>query len=58
MKDRVKYLDGLRFFAIMNVILIHVFGLFRHQYFSTNNLKYTLVTFADSFTRSLCQLLY
>ena len=52
MKDRVKYLDGLRFFAIMNVILIHVFGLFRHQYFSTNNLKYTLVTFADSFTRT------
>ncbi len=51
MKKRVKYLDGLRFVAILNVILIHVLGIFRHQYFSTSTLKYTLVTFFDCFTR-------
>ena len=51
MKNRIKYLDGLRFYAILNVILLHVIAIFRWKYFNVDTLNFSLLAFLDSFTR-------
>ncbi|MBQ3306697.1 MAG: acyltransferase family protein [Bacilli bacterium] len=51
MKNRIKYLDGLRFYAILNVILLHVIAIFRWKYFNVNTLNFSFLAFLDSFTR-------
>jgi len=51
MNNRIKYLDGLRFFAILNIILIHVLAIFRFKYFSTSKITFFILTLFDSFTR-------
>lgn len=51
MKDRIKYIDNLRFFAILNIVLLHVISIFRWKYFGNNSTNYFILTFLDSFTR-------
>ena len=48
---RVKYLDELRLFAILNVILLHVLSLFRYLSYDKNIVDFTIWTFFDSLTR-------
>ena len=50
-KERVKYCDALRFWAIVSVILIHIFADFRDSYLVQDRLCYFIVTFFDSITR-------
>lgn len=52
MKNRIKYLDGLRFFAILSIILIHVNSIFRYQYFNVSIIKFFIMNLFDSFTRA------
>lgn len=51
MKKRLDYLDGLRIFAILSIILLHVLLTFRYKYFPISKNYYTLYTILDSFTR-------
>ena len=51
MRRRILYLDRLRFFAILTIILLHIIALFRWKYFNINNNYFILLTFLDSFTR-------
>ena len=51
MKDRIKYLDKLRFFAIFCIIMLHVLSIFRWKYFSINTTNFLLMTLIDTFTR-------
>lgn len=52
MKSRVKYCDALRMFAILCIVLIHVFPVFREQYLNVNHKYYFILTFLDSLTRT------
>ena len=51
MKSRIKYLDQLRFFAICNIILLHVITIFRWKYYGESSSNYFIWTFINSFTR-------
>lgn len=51
MKERVKYCDTLKFIAIILVILIHIFAIYRDMYINTNKMYYFLLSFGDAFTR-------
>lgn len=50
-KERVKYCDALRFWAIISVILIHIFADFRDSYLVQDRLYYFIIPFFDSITR-------
>lgn len=50
-KERVKYCDALRFWAIISVILIHVFADFIDSYLVQDRFYYFIITFFDSITR-------
>lgn len=58
MKKRVAYCDALRLIAIICVILIHIFAIYRDYYLNVNRVYYTLVTFLDSFTRTAVPLFF
>ena len=51
MKKIIKYLDELRIFAILNIILLHVIGLFFYKYYGVSTPKYALMSFLSAFTR-------
>lgn len=51
MKNRVKYCDVLRFFAILSVIMIHVVADFRDEALVVSKPFYIFLTTLDSFTR-------
>ena len=51
MRKRILYLDRLRFFAILTIILLHIIALFRWKNFNVNQTNYFILTFLDSFTR-------
>ena len=51
MKKRIKYLDELRIYAILNIILLHVIGLFFYKYYGISTPKYAFMAFLSSFTR-------
>lgn len=47
---RIKYLDELRIFSILMIILLHVLGIFCYKYFGYTK-SFLLMTFLSSFTR-------
>ena len=51
MTKRIKYLDGLRFFAIFSIVLLHVNSFFRNKYIQYSSIKFLILTFFDGFTR-------
>ena len=51
MKKRILYLDRLRFFAILCIILLHIISFFRWKYFNTNTSYFFILTLLDSLTR-------
>lgn len=51
MKERITYIDNLRFIAIVCVIFLHIISLFRGYYFNEDITKLYYYTFLDSFTR-------
>ena len=51
MKKRLEYLDGLRIYALLNIILLHILLIFRYKYYGTNSLLYFTYTAFDSITR-------
>ena len=50
MKNRLLYIDRLRFFAILNIILLHIIAIFRWKYLN-NTTSYFILSLIDSFTR-------
>jgi len=51
MKKRIKYLDELRIFAILMIILLHVLGLFVYKYYPISTWKYAFMSLLSSPTR-------
>ena len=51
MKKRILYLDELRLFAILCIILLHSLSLFRYFCFDNNTFDFTFWTIFDSLTR-------
>lgn len=51
MKKRLEYLDGLRIFALLSIILLHVLKILRYKYYGTSSLLYFIYTAIDSPTR-------
>ena len=50
MNKRIKYLDELRIFSILMIILLHVLGIFCYKYFGYTK-SFLLMTLLSSFTR-------
>ncbi|MCI6107144.1 MAG: acyltransferase [bacterium] len=48
---RIKYCDFLRGLAMILVILIHIYSIYRGIYFNKNKIYYFILSLGDSFTR-------
>ena len=51
MKDRIKYIDNLRIYAILCIILLHVTGIYFYVYHGVNTAKLSFYIFLSALTR-------
>ena len=51
MKKRIAYLDELRVFAILCIILLHITSLFFYNYYDVSTFKFGFYVFLNSLTR-------
>lgn len=51
MKERIRYIDNLRIYAILCIVLLHIVSIFRWKYFGVNTNNYFILTLIDAFAR-------